>query len=181
MYGATADPLSKEACDVFDTSDLLAAANAEPNSVKGIASAVLLQLLLWAGAWGLVDTLVWMAAPNKPAVRLVLYGLVATVGVSLLLPLLRLQQQRDVSPAKGGRDEAHALSMAVVGFPVTIALATGFWGVVDSAVEVICGETQLAQSRGYMFIMIMSCFGIALHHRWWPHQVISNLGQVSLV
>jgi len=181
MYGAVQADVDPKVGILFGNgSDFSPKVSVGDLSWKATASSCILQLLLWVSAWGMVDCSVCAAAPGQPWMRLTLYFFIAVAGGLMVPPTLRAQHQREIAAASV-HGSSPAVGPMLAGFPVAVALASGLWGVIDSAVEMFSGSETGPQFKAYLVIVVASGLGTALHHKLWPHQVIDNLGQVSLV
>lgn len=177
----------------------------DDDDVPWEASAVgsFLQLLLWVGAWGLVDTTVWKIAPDRASLRFALYSTIACIGGFAVPPLAKAQWKRTRSemlakqraphqqfashtsspqpPFVGPGRKATSAAPMVLGFPIAVMLCSGFWGMIDSLVEAYSGERVDLQFACYVMVVTFASVGVALHHNYWPHQVLDSVGQLTVV
>lgn len=185
------------------------------------ASGTILQLLLWAGSWGLVDALVSRASGDDPEERFSIYAIISLAGAVTAPPLLRAQTQPPQAreqEREWEREQAHAwqgwgvaagpdtrsqgsqgsqesqgsqgsqasqpfsgVAGSALCFAIGLSLCSGLWGMVDSTVDAMSGEQVDMEIASYGVLTTLAALGVALHHALWPHQVLDNLGQVSLV
>lgn len=89
-----------------------------------------MQLFLWVGSWGIVDTMVWAIAPSEATVRLGLYGAVAASGFVCALPLLQMHLRRTARGPELSDPSAPLAPGLLLTFPVAVALCSGLWGTV---------------------------------------------------
>uniref|UniRef100_A0A7S2BCD8 Uncharacterized protein n=1 Tax=Alexandrium andersonii TaxID=327968 RepID=A0A7S2BCD8_9DINO len=194
MYGAldatkkSNDLLNVGGEDLEDAASGIFVEPGQPLEASRVLAA-LLQLFLWVGAWGAVDALVWLAAADRPEWRFTLYSLTAASG-AVAAPLL-LRAKRKAAKHGGGtsgsaaQDCGHLLgtpeTFHVLGFAVAVALCAGLWGMIDSLVEVVAGERNDRQFVWYLFLTVVASLGVAVHHQFWPHQVLGVVGQLTIV
>mmetsp|Transcript_29923 Transcript_29923/g.60332 ORF Transcript_29923/g.60332 Transcript_29923/m.60332 type:complete len:190 (+) Transcript_29923:3-572(+) len=148
----------------------------------GRVIAALLQLFLWVGAWGAVDAVVWSAAAERPERRFTLYSLIAAIG-AVAAPLLLRARRRLIKQSSAGcaLHEGTPETLLALGFAVAVALCSGLWGMVDSLVEVVAGDRNDRQLAWYVFLTVIASLGVAVHHQFWPHQVLGVVGQLTIV
>jgi len=161
-----------------------AAAGAAPGAAPGVAAGapattVLLEVAMWSGAWGLLDAVVDLLAPEDTGARLLLY-LVLLVSAQLSpwcrgnSQLLQLLQARLPGAAVQG-----------CGFLTALCLCSGSWGVVDVAVEKLAqclgsggsGGSALSPVLSYGGLVLATALGVALHPQ--RATILDSLSQVS--
>lgn len=154
--------------------------------------AVSLQLFLWIGAWGVVDCVVEaLATTSGPESRFTIYLLISASG-GLAASLLLWVQQKLVKSSSALRRARHegipfqfpcgaSSTLLVAGFATAVALCAGLWGMVDSAIKVVVGDNNDNQLKGYMILTVIVSLGVAVHHRFWPHQVLGAVGKLTIV
>ena len=128
---------------------------------------------MWSGAWGLLDALVDLLAPEDTGARLLLY-------LGLLVAARLSPWYRDHSAlAQAGPPDA---AVKVLGFLTAVALCSGSWGLVDVAVEKLTqclgsGGSSLAPVLSYGGLVLATTIGVALHPR--RAAILDSLSQVS--
>jgi len=157
-----------------------ATAGAAPGVAAGApATTVLLEVAMWSGAWGLLDAVVDLLAPEDTGARLLLY-LVLLVSAQLSpwcrgnSQLLQLLQARLPGAAVQG-----------CGFLTALCLCSGSWGVVDVAVEKLAqclgsggsGGSALSPVLSYGGLVLATALGVALHPQ--RATILDSLSQVS--
>mmetsp|Transcript_27015 Transcript_27015/g.84058 ORF Transcript_27015/g.84058 Transcript_27015/m.84058 type:complete len:185 (-) Transcript_27015:2-556(-) len=184
MYGAL------DATQLFDCEGQPKAAKgaaADPDEALGLsagrAAAALLQLFLWVGAWGAVDEVVGQVAPSRPERRFALYSLIASAGAASAPLLIRAQRRlRKQGTAGCGFPSGAPTGLLALGFAIAVALCSGLWGMIDSVVELLAGDRGDDRKLAwYCLLTVLASLGVAVHHQFWPHQLLGEVGQLTIV
>mmetsp|Transcript_134852 Transcript_134852/g.247796 ORF Transcript_134852/g.247796 Transcript_134852/m.247796 type:complete len:210 (+) Transcript_134852:88-717(+) len=184
-----ADALAMPAAGDLETlAGLLVPAEPSERWDKSAVAAAALQLFLWAGSWGLVDAAVQRVAPDRPDQRFFCYAIIVAIGSFSANVLLKTQsvlskRRRHPEAARllavpGVTDKTSSL---VLSFAVAVQLCAGLWGMIDSTVEALAGDSNSYQLLWYFALTAFAAAGVAVHHRFWPHQVLDGIGQLTLV
>lgn len=150
-----------------------AVAGATAEAAAGATATVLLEVAMWSGAWGLLDALVDLLAPEDTGARLLLY-----LGLLVAARLSPWYQDHSALAQAGPPDAA----VKVLGFLTAVALCSGSWGLVDVAVEKLTqclgsGGSSLAPVLSYGGLVVATTIGVALHPR--RAAILDSLSQVS--
>lgn len=156
------------------TTELGLAAAASP------ASTVLLEVAMWSGAWGLLDALVDLLAPEDVRARLLLY--LALLAAAQLSPWCRADSPRNSQLLPLLQARLPDAAVKGCGFLTALCLCSGSWGIVDVVVErlSLClgvNSGSLARVLSYGGLVLATAIGVASHRE--RAAILESLSQVS--
>lgn len=140
-------------------------------------SSVLLQIVIWTAAWGIVDSAVLIFADEKPR-RMVGWYLVCTALGSVVGPMqYRVETQLD---DQGPSTTVTAKAGRMTGFLVAVLLCAGIWGVLDSLVALAADNRDDLEILWYGIMILLACAAGAVHHWFRPGILFQQVGAAPL-